>query len=86
VALIESDDAVSLPSMGNEPWQRRLKRAGYSQKDFADLLGMSQNAITAQLSGKIEGRPDRYIKALILALEKLTVEQKEQIAAELDQD
>ncbi|WP_245582398.1 helix-turn-helix domain-containing protein [Neorhizobium lilium] len=67
--------------MGNEPWQNRLKRAGYSQKDFAELIGMSQNAITAQLSGKVEGNPSRYIKFIIMALEKLSTEQKEALEA-----
>lgn len=78
-----SFDDVPVEVMKNEPWKLRLKRAGYTQKDFASLIGMSQNAITSQVSGKIDGRPDRYIKAMIIALEMLTTEQKEKLEAEM---
>lgn len=47
-------------------------------------MGMSQNAVTSQLSGKIDGRPDRYIKTIIIALGMLTSEQKDKLEAELD--
>jgi transcriptional regulator with XRE-family HTH domain len=83
IICAESFDDVSLSAMGNEPWQARLKRAGYTQKELAAMMGMSQNAVTSQLSGKIDGRPDRYIKAIIIALGMLTTEQKEKLEAEL---
>lgn len=70
--------------MGKTAWQLRLERVGYSQKDFAKLIGLSPNAVTTQLSGSAKGKPSRYIKFIIMALEKLHKEQKDALEAEIN--
>ncbi len=83
---VEFGLALEHVSMGNEPWQLRLKRMGMSQKDFAALLGLSANAMSAQLSGKIMGGTSRYVKVAILALERLLPAQRDEILEELRRD
>ena len=86
IDCVEFGLALEHLAMGNEPWQMRLKRMGMSQKDFADLLGLSANAMSAQLSGKITGGTSRYVKVAILALERLLPAQRDEILEELRRD
>jgi transcriptional regulator with XRE-family HTH domain len=59
--------------MDNEPWQRRAKRAGLSQKDLARLLGVAENTVSRQLRGKwADGAIPRYVVNFIRAWERLS--------------
>lgn len=86
IDCVKPEAAIGLGLMGNEPWQQRLKRAGMTQKEFAELLGMSANAISAQLRGDIAGGTSRYVKVAILALERLLPSQRDEIINELQKD
>lgn len=58
--------------MDREPWQMRLKALGISQKDLADAIGMTPTNLSVGLRGGWAGGVPQDIKALILALERLS--------------
>lgn len=63
--------------MDGEPWQRRLKRAGLTQKMLAGLLGVAENTVSQQLRGKWQSGIPRYVKAVIWAWERLPQKDRE---------
>lgn len=67
MALIETPAIAA--SVQNTPWQTRLKAMGLSQKQFAAAFGLAENTVSRQLRG--EWPTPLYIKALILALERM---------------
>jgi transcriptional regulator with XRE-family HTH domain len=58
--------------MDGQPWQMRLKALGISQKDLADAIGMTPTNLSVGLRGGWAGGVPQDIKALILALERLS--------------
>ncbi|KTS16510.1 hypothetical protein NS228_28465 [Methylobacterium indicum] len=65
--------------MDNEPWQRRAKRAGLSQKDLARFLGVAPNTVSRQLRGELEIRP--YAVNFIRAWERLSPRDRDELWA-----
>lgn len=66
--------------MDNEPWQRRAKLAGLSQKMLARLLGVTENTVSMQLRGKWQsGETPAYVKTVILAWERLSPSAREEL-------
>lgn len=58
--------------MDGQPWQMRLKALGISQKELADAIGMTPTNLSVGLRGGWAGGVPQDIKALILALERLS--------------
>lgn len=78
---------VSVPAVDNEPWQRRAKLAGLSQKTLAKLLGVAENTVSMQLRGKWQnGQTPRYVKTVILAWERLSPEARAFLLEASDED
>lgn len=77
IGCAESEASLSASPVDNEPWQKRAKRAGLSQKDLARLLGVHENTVSNQLRGKWESGTPRYVKTLIRAWEMLPQPQRE---------
>ncbi|WP_449411129.1 helix-turn-helix domain-containing protein [Methylobacterium komagatae] len=80
MALIDcgaGGDGLSRDAMDNEPWQKRAKRAGLSQKELARLLGVAENTVSLQLRGRWQSGTPRYVKTLIRAWEMLSQAQRE---------
>lgn len=71
--------AVMPSPMDNEPWQRRAKRAGLSQKDLARFLGVAPNTVSRQLRGELEIRP--YTVNFIRAWERLSPRDRDELWA-----
>lgn len=71
------DRALRLLPMDGEPWQKRAKRAGLSQKDLARLLGVAENTVSLQLRGRWQSGTPRYVKTAIRAWEMLPQAQRE---------
>ncbi|KRE07496.1 hypothetical protein ASE63_22620 [Bosea sp. Root381] len=65
--------------MDNEPWQKRAKLAGLSQKTLARLLGVAENTMSQQLRGKWQSGTPRYVMFAILAWERLPQPAKEEL-------
>lgn len=63
-------------AVDGEPWQMRLKALGISQKDLADAIGMTQTNLGIGLRGGWTGGVPQDLKALILALERLSDERR----------
>jgi len=72
--------------MDNEPWQKRAKRAGLSQKMLAKILGVSENTVSMQLRGKWQSGTPRYVKTVILAWEALPIDAKDRIVEAAEGD
>lgn len=70
--------------MDNEPWQRRAKLAGLSQKTLAKLLGVAENTVSLQLRGKWATGTPQYVKTVILAWERLSPEARESLLSAAD--
>lgn len=81
MTLIDCDSTgVALASaMDNEPWQKRAKMAGLSQKTLAKLLGVAENTMSMQLRGKWATGTPRYVMFAILAWERLPQSAKEEL-------
>lgn len=73
-------------AMENEPWQKRAKRAGLSQKMLAKILGVSENTVSMQLRGKWQSGTPRYVKTVIMAWEALPIDAKDRIIEAADED
>jgi transcriptional regulator with XRE-family HTH domain len=58
--------------MDGEPWQRRLKDMGISQLELAEAIGMTPTNLSTGLRGKWKHGVPQDLKALILALERLS--------------
>jgi predicted transcriptional regulator len=71
--------------MDNEPWQKRAKLAGLSQKMLAKLLGVAENTVSLQLRGKWASGTPQYVKTVILAWERLTPESREALLSAADE-
>lgn len=82
----DSPVAVKAKPMDNEPWQRRAKRAGLSQKTLAKLLGVAENTISSQLRGKWASGTPEYVKTVIRAWEMLSQESKDKLIDGIGQD
>ncbi len=75
----EATSALTAEPMDNEPWQKRAKRAGLSQKDLARLLGVAENTVSLQLRGKWQSGTPRYVKTVIRMWERLPQAEREAI-------
>lgn len=56
-------------------WQIRLKDAGWSQKRFAELLGLPENTVSRQM--REDWELPGYVQAALVALEGMSDEQKD---------
>lgn len=74
--VCETRDDALREAVDGEPWQMRLKALGISQKDLADAIGMTQTNLGIGLRGGWAGGVPQDIKALILALERLSSEKR----------
>lgn len=88
VAMIYCADAGNGLSgaMDNEPWQKRAKRAGLTQKALAKILGVSENTVSLQLRGKWQSGTPRYVKTVIMAWESLPIDAKDRIIEEAENE
>ncbi len=59
-------------AVDGEPWQMRVKALGISQKDLADAIGMTPTNLSLGLRGGWAGGVPQDLKALVLALERLS--------------
>lgn len=66
-------------SMDGEPWQKRAKRAGLTQKKLASLLGVSETTVSNQLREKWATGIPKYVKFAILMWEKSNQDVKNQM-------
>lgn len=76
ISCTESPDALQVLPVENEPWQKRAKAAGLTQKSLARLLGVAENTVSLQLRGKWQSGVPQYVKTVILAWERLSPEAK----------
>lgn len=76
--------AIPTSTMERHPWQLRAKEAGLSQKRLAELLGVSDIAVSKGLRGLWQGGVPRYIKLVILLWKEATPEQRRRVIAQLD--
>lgn len=65
--------------MDGEPWQKRAKRAGLTQKKLASLLGVSETTVSNQLREKWATGIPKYVKFAILMWEKSNQDVKNQM-------
>ncbi|TNC14941.1 hypothetical protein FF100_05035 [Methylobacterium terricola] len=63
--------------MDNEPWQRRAKAAGLSQKMLAEMTGRPVNTISRQIRGE-HGAVPLHLIAVITAWELMGEEQRDE--------
>lgn len=73
--------AITHPSRSElSPWQARARAAGLQQKVLAEITGKSEIVVSHQLRGKYggKGEPPRYVVAVILAWEMMSLEQREE--------
>ena len=61
---------LGLAAVKNTLWQQRLKSAGLSQRQLAELLGVSENTVSRQMKGDW-GMPG-YVLAVVIAWEDMT--------------
>lgn len=87
MTLIDCDSAggAVASAMDNEPWQKRAKLAGLSQKTLAKLLGVAENTVSLQLRGKWATGTPQYVKTVILAWERLPPEAREALLLAADE-
>lgn len=81
----DSTEGALASAMDNEPWQRRAKLAGLSQKTLARLLGVAENTVSLQLRGKWASGTPQYVKTVILAWERLRPADREELLNLLDE-
>lgn len=89
VALIHcanEAEPISPASVDNEPWQKRAKKAGLSQKGLARLLGVAENTVSLQLRGRWQSGTPRYVKTLIRAWELLPQAQRDVLMDGVEED
>jgi transcriptional regulator with XRE-family HTH domain len=68
--------------MEDEPWQRRLKALGLKQNEFAEAVGLTPTNLSEGLRGRWKTGVPGYLKALILALEMLSSEDRQRWLAQ----
>lgn len=62
--------------MDGTPWQMRLKALGISQAAFAAAFGMTPTNLSMGLRGEWATGVPQSLKAMILALEEMSAEQR----------
>lgn len=74
--------------MKNEktPWQRRAIAAGLKQTTFMALTGGDKTVVSRQLRGYWQSGIPKYIRAVIIAWELMTPEQRAMWLQEVDKD
>jgi len=82
----DSAEGALANAMDNEPWQKRAKMAGLSQKVLAKLLGVSENTMSMQLRGKWATGTPRYVMFAILVWERLPHPAKEELIRWSEED
>ncbi|GAA5666101.1 hypothetical protein Brsp07_04610 [Brucella sp. NBRC 14130] len=67
------------------PWQARARATGLQQKTLAQITGSQPIVVSQQLRGFYgeKGEPPRYIAALVVAWELMSIEQREEWLAQL---
>lgn len=78
------EESLSLPAMDDEPWQKRARAAGLTQKALAKLLGHAENTVSRQLRGHWESGIPKHIRFAIIAWENLDDEGRAKILAWAD--
>ena len=71
--------ALAPQVVDNDPWQKRAKKAGLSQKALARLLGVSENTVSLQLRGKWQSGIPRYVMFAIRAWERLPQKDRDEL-------
>lgn len=70
--ICETQVSALREAMDDEPWQRRLRALGISQVELAKAIGMTPTNLSTGLRGKWANGVPQDLKALILALERLS--------------
>lgn len=68
--------------MGENDWQARAKRAGLSQKQLAEILGVAANTVSQQLRGRWQSGTPQYVKSMIVAWENMSLDARDRVLAE----
>jgi len=68
----------------NEPWQKRLRRAGLTQSELATIAGARENAVSDGLRGKGKSGVPRYLRSLIRLWEMADSKQREALLSDPD--
>ena len=76
--------AVCARPVDNEPWQRRLKRAGLNQTDLARLVGITPTNVSKALRGQLKGGVPLYLINFIRAWEHLSLDARDKLLAVAD--
>lgn len=76
--------AIPLDKDPKSELQRRVKAAGLKQKDFAALLGVTENTMSRQLRGQWDSGTPRYVISILTAYELLDKENRMRWLAELN--
>ena len=64
------------PSVDDEPLQRLAKGAGISQRQLAQLLGVTDSTVSQQLRGKWASGTPRYVISVLIAWQNLPHEKR----------
>lgn len=68
--------ALHTEGMEHHPWQRRARAAGLTQKMLAQITGHAEMTVSRQLRGQWESGVPQHIKAIIIAWEVMTEQQR----------
>lgn len=79
INCVEEVGALSALPVDDEPWQKRAKKAGLSQKALARLLGVAENTVSLQLRGKWQSGIPRYVINFIRAWERLPQKDRDEL-------
>ncbi|MGL4962837.1 MAG: hypothetical protein ACRC67_16515 [Inquilinus sp.] len=60
----------------DRPWQRRLKAAGLTQRQFANIVGRLEKTVSNQIRGRLKGGVPKHLKVIIMAWELMNEEQR----------
>jgi len=60
----------------DRPWQRRLKAAGLTQRQLADIVGRLEKTVSKQIRGLLKGGVPKHLKVIIMAWELMDEEQR----------
>lgn len=75
---------LMLPAVDNEPWQKRLRRAGLTQAELATIAGARENAVSDGLRGKGKNGVPRYLRSLIRLWEMADSKEREALLSDPD--
>lgn len=70
--------------MDDQPWQKRARLAGLTQRMLANLLGVTETGVSGQLRGKWP--TPKYVKAMILAWGIMDPSQREKLLKLLEEE